>query len=460
MAEALKLVKQEFGSDAVILSAKSVRSRQGVLGVLKKPAVQVTAATDRPAAEYPSTAIPETSRRYLLQAYTSENSEKISHSKRRRSLGRISGPSFSKESGRNHEKNQQGFFQEDSFKLLEGFEEKLVKKGFLEKTASMLVDRMKQCCRADGPGDLQQWAMEALSDLGVAVSPIRIGKDERRIVALVGSTGVGKTTTVIKLAAMFAKKQGLKTAMITLDTHRIGAVVQLETYARILGIPLAIASDAGEMADALALFSDKDLVLLDTPGISPANHSLFSELKGCLKAARPDEVHLLLGACTQERDLASAMARFQPLGVNRILFTKIDEGACWGNLLNQSIQTQVPVSYLSAGQEIPEDVEPASIKSIARLLISLSEENRASFRRENNPNDAKALRLDDRLAANRKTGVFHLPQCRLAKLIHQRSLVHFKTKTEAEEMGFHPCPSCMPNRQNQGLGLERVTAAG
>jgi flagellar biosynthesis protein FlhF len=199
--------------------------------------------------------------------------------------------------------------------------------------------------------------------------PIAALAGVRRVVALVGPTGVGKTTTVAKLAANFKLAQGFRPGLLTVDTYRIAAVEQLRTYAEIIDLPLAVANTPGEMRRALDELGDVDLVLIDTAGRSPRDEVKIRELADFLSAAQPDEVHLVLSAVAGERSLRAAVERFALVHADRLILTKLDEADGLGGVLAVLGQADRPVSYLTTGQAVPDDIEPADRRRLAGLIL-------------------------------------------------------------------------------------------
>ena len=190
-----------------------------------------------------------------------------------------------------------------------------------------------------------------------------------RIIALIGPTGVGKTTTIAKLAAHFKLKHHRKVGLITLDTFRIAAVDQLKTYADILGAPMHVVTRRAEMTDALAQCHECDLVLIDTVGRSPKDEQRLKELGQLLEAADPHEVHLVLSStCTQSAMLA-AIEKFSQIRADRIIFTKLDEAVALGVILNVVRKVDKQLSFLTTGQEVPYHIEPSEPNRLAALLL-------------------------------------------------------------------------------------------
>lgn len=191
----------------------------------------------------------------------------------------------------------------------------------------------------------------------------------RRVVALVGPTGVGKTTTVAKLAAQHALFGNKAVGLLTVDTYRIAAVDQLKTYAEIINLPVEVAYTPDEVAQAMGRLADRDLILMDTAGRSQKNRGQMAELQAYLAAAKPDEVCLVLSATTKQRDLEECLEQFRGTGYKQLIFTKLDESNAFGALYNCSQKAQCPISHLTFGQNVPDDIEEASRERLVELLL-------------------------------------------------------------------------------------------
>ncbi|CAN5863678.1 hypothetical protein BH11PLA1_BH11PLA1_09900 [soil metagenome] len=188
-------------------------------------------------------------------------------------------------------------------------------------------------------------------------------------VALIGPTGVGKTTTLAKLAAGYRLRDGKRVTLITTDTYRVAAVDQLRTYANIIGVELKIAHTPAELAAALAAASSSDVILIDTAGRSPADAARLTELRALLDAARPHQTHLVLSSVSNEGALIRAAERFRPLNPNLLVFTKLDEAANLGVLVNVARRMSTRLSYITTGQEVPTDIAPARRTHLARTIL-------------------------------------------------------------------------------------------
>jgi flagellar biosynthesis protein FlhF len=241
----------------------------------------------------------------------------------------------------------------------DGLARDLVCKARQHATASQL--RQKQAMHTLLAGLIER-------DLKIA-GPIAPTRGQRNVVALVGPTGVGKTTTLAKLAANFRLRDGVKLGLVTVDTYRIAAVEQLKTYAELIDLPMKVVASPDEMRRALQELSALDLVLIDTAGRSPQDEPKVHELQQILQAAQADEVHLVLSLTASMKALVSAAASFRPAGVTSLIVTKLDEVPGMGALFNLASQIATPISYVTTGQDVPEDIEPAQAARLARLVL-------------------------------------------------------------------------------------------
>jgi len=189
------------------------------------------------------------------------------------------------------------------------------------------------------------------------------------IVALIGPTGVGKTTTLAKLAANLKLREKHRVGLITLDTYRIAAVDQLKRYADIIGSPLRVVSGAEELRDAARGMHDCEFILIDTAGRSPNDALKLNELKGVLAAVEPDEVHLVLSTTASEKCIELATARFGDVRSDKLIFTKLDEAAHVGVVLNVVRKVNKSLSYITTGQDVPDDIEVARGRRLAQLIL-------------------------------------------------------------------------------------------
>jgi flagellar biosynthesis protein FlhF len=190
-----------------------------------------------------------------------------------------------------------------------------------------------------------------------------------RRVALAGPTGVGKTTTIAKLAAHAALKHGQRVALISLDTYRIGAQEQIGHYARLIDVPLVVAHDAFSFKQALQRFASYDLVLIDTAGRSPLQVEAHRTQLAQLFAGQGIQVYLIMAGATRWLELSSAMQELSAPGSSALILTKLDEAVALGSCVNASHVSGLPIAFVTTGQRVPEDLAVAAPQDLAARLV-------------------------------------------------------------------------------------------
>jgi flagellar biosynthesis protein FlhF len=352
MKEALAQVRRDLGGNAIILGTREVRRRR-LFGLGKRELIEVTASDGLSGSVHLGPAADPTAA--PLHAQFSEQLSRLHAMVEDLSRqGRIEHllPDLPTELVPTYSQ------------LLEAEVPEVLARRLVRHVAERLEP--DQAHRPDLVRDALRDAVESCVSIA---PPIAAVAGTRRVVALVGPTGVGKTTTVAKLAANFKLAHGFRPGLVTVDTYRIAAVEQLRTYAEIISLPLAVANAPGEMRRAIDELGDVDLVLIDTAGRSPRDEVKIRELADFLAEARPDEVHLVLSAVAGERSLRAAVERFSVVCADRLILTKLDEADGLGGVLAVLGQADRPVSYLTTGQAVPDDIEPADRSRLARLIL-------------------------------------------------------------------------------------------
>jgi flagellar biosynthesis protein FlhF len=240
------------------------------------------------------------------------------------------------------------------------------------------VDRISERMRRELPMEeledrdtVHGKVMEWIGDSIRIHTPRSAGRPE--ILILVGPTGVGKTTTIAKLAAMYGLDRHASKArnirVLTIDNYRIGARQQIETYGQIMDIPVSVVESAEEMKKYLALYSDADMIFVDTIGKSPRDFRKLGEMNELLSTCGPRaRVHLAISATTKTADVAEIATQFEPFKYEAVVITKLDETTRAGNVISVLSEREKPISFLTDGQRVPQDIERATIM---RLLMNL-----------------------------------------------------------------------------------------
>ena len=243
--------------------------------------------------------------------------------------------------------------------------------GVKEKIIQAWLEKVKKLLQGDNAlkNNLKERALQQLMQ---AVEVVDIWKTQHngpRHWTFLGPTGVGKTTTIAKLAVRASFMKQKRVGLISLDNIRLGGQDQLAAYARITGLPLVAVQSRSELMEALKKMTELDVILVDTPGRNPRAPELSRELHQLLGELPGLEHHLVLSATTKESNLADTLQAFGGLPLTSCIVTKVDEGLEFTGVFNQLCTKGVPVSYLSTGQGVPEDIEQATRRRLAGLLL-------------------------------------------------------------------------------------------
>ncbi len=385
MADALDQVKRRFGRTAVILSTRTV-SRRGVLGLGARPYVEITAAREM-------NDLPEPMRKNGMPV----RSPRAPISLRGRGAGgEGEGPdgSFPGRSGQAPKVSPDALLSEvSSLKGLIGelvvetrrartpsipaelfdFHRRLIETNVAEELAGQLLSAVRTKLTAQQMGDPKAVRAElarAMMAMLPPTVPIEVrGSKKPYVVALVGPTGVGKTTTIAKLAANLCLRENRRVGLLTLDTYRIAAVEQLKTYARIIDVPLEVVLTPDQLPQAVAAMADRDVVFFDTAGRSQRDGLKIKDLQRFFAAVKPNEIHLVLSATADQRVLDEAIARFSDVGFDHVIFTKLDEAVGFGVVLNCLQKVKTRLSYVTTGQDVPDDIRLAEHRLVTELIL-------------------------------------------------------------------------------------------
>ncbi len=249
---------------------------------------------------------------------------------------------------------------------------KLLRNGFNEHYARAFLE--KGGAFSNGSSNnlkkIRTETIKAITEIIGIYKPFENTNGVQTVTAMIGTTGVGKTTTIAKLAAQLVLKSKKKVGLISVDSYRIGAIEQLKTYANILGIPCFPAFNRKDLIAAIKRLKNMDVVIIDTAGQSQYDEKRIEELKNIMTEDLKIHSHLLLNAATSEEEMNKTAINFSPLKFKSYIFTKLDESEKYGSIINQLMKKQLPISYLTTGQNVPDDIEEASKNKIAKLLLN------------------------------------------------------------------------------------------
>lgn len=364
MQEALKQIKKEFGDDAIILSNKSIEDKTHPEW---KTAVEITAAIDKKeetAEPKPSfnnlvqkSSIQSTQHNNVLQSQISNLQKDVEYLRERMDflINQIKYDHLP-----HIPKNLQNLlkllntngvnistansFIEEIFSSLKG-EELLEEELVLNK----LISKVRHHLQITGP--------------------IKFNQNHPTVVLLMGPTGAGKTTTIAKLAALYKYTYSRKVALISADSFRIAAMEQLKTFAEIAKIPFTAVYNNNDLIEKINAMKKYELILIDTAGLNSRNMKQLVGLKETIRIAKADEIYLTLSLTTKYSDISENIKSFGMIPYNGIILTKLDETSGMGDILNMAIEHEKPFSYITFGQDIPEDISLANRNDLAQFIL-------------------------------------------------------------------------------------------
>ncbi len=404
-AEATEAARKELGDAVVIMNAKSIK-RRGFLGLFRAPIVEVMVAmeeeSDRPAPNTTMSAISqlaakqkEINEKKAISAAAPriravadeeinvshimpENTSKDSIEEKLDSLETLLKNKMSEnaetESVKEEEKSKQvSEIESERMKFTKLLYNTMIDNEVHEKYANAIIEEAEKSHKPNLPFDymLTNIYQKMILKFG---TPVEITPASRgpKVVYFVGPTGVGKTTTIAKIASKLCVEQKRRVSLLTADTYRIAAAEQLRTYANILEIPFRIVYSAGEIEQAYEEFHDYDYILVDTAGHSHHNEEQRSNTNVMIHAVdniAESEVYLVLSATTKYRDLISIADTYKEMSEYNIIFTKLDETTSFGNLLNLKLYTGCELSYVTYGQNVPDDIDRFNPQTTVKSIL-------------------------------------------------------------------------------------------
>ena len=382
--EAVSAAKKEMGENVVIMSVRNLK-KKGLFSFLKKPVVEVTVGMEEETERSVSSAFSNLAKQSINRgmprpsssilpdetAHETPKTEKVIE-QRLDSLQSLLEKQFTK----SEEKDEfdTGKEEEDpSVQFLKLIYSTLIDNEVAEKYANELLDEIGKIDTNKASVDLilGNIYQKMILKFGQPVT-IPLGLDRQRLIFFIGPTGVGKTTTIAKIASQLCVNHKKKVVLLTTDTYRIAAAEQLKTYASILNVPFRVIYTEEEMQEAVKDYKDYDYILVDTAGHSQHNaeqkDSMAHFLK-CVDDSVDKDTYLVVSATTKYRDLLAIADAYSEFTDYKLIFTKLDETTTLGNLFNLCMHTGASMSYVTCGQNVPDDIEVFSPQSTVKQLL-------------------------------------------------------------------------------------------
>jgi flagellar biosynthesis protein FlhF len=363
--EVFNKIKVELGDEAIIINTRKIR-RKGITNFFKKPLIEATAVIDElPAGRSlnANTLPDEDNSKFIDLVNSTIKSDKME---------KLENQLIQVNDAINMVYQEVNLIKKKEMVTLSPMLNKIVDKltrfGIIEENAIKIIDEAKKIHEITDTNFTEAVRGILANYLGEP-SIIELEKNERKIVTFIGPTGVGKTTTLAKIAAVFSLKYDAKVGLITEDTYRIGAVEQLKIYADILGIPLEVVYEPEEIVETLEKMDDFDLILVDTAGKNPSDNSYHKNLEKLISESGAQEVHLVISSTTDYSTALKILDSYSFIKDYKILFTKLDECDKLGNILNLKMATKMPLSYFTYGQNVADDLMPANHSYILKKLL-------------------------------------------------------------------------------------------
>lgn len=394
--EAVVKAKEDLGSDAVIMNVKSVKQR-GLCRLFKKDYVEITAAVDEPDtkegrksgkvplkdSELKNRQKPDETEQLPNRIETSglkEPAVTTAIQERLENLAQLLERQMQEEPEQDA-LEQEKETQDHNSRMVKLVYEQLLNNEVTEENSREIMREIDNKDNLQLDDLLASVYQKIVLKLG-QMKTVELSEKKPKIIFFIGPTGVGKTTTIAKLASKYKLEKKAKIAIITADTYRVAAVEQIRTYANILSAPIEVVYHAGELKPLYEKYQEYDLILVDTAGRSHKNEEQKEDIQKLLETALdyPHEIYLVVSATTKYKDLVRITQTYSDISDYRLLFTKIDETDALGNILNIRMLTQKPLSYTTFGQNVPEDISVTDAQGIAKQLLGGNE----SWIRQNN----------------------------------------------------------------------------
>lgn len=365
--EAMIKVKSELGRDAIILHTRKIK-KPGLGGLFKKPLFEVVAAVESMKKE--ESKLSQLSKQNLIKPLQVQANEVLNAAPK--DFYTINDEISSIKSLLKNVLNKMDSNPEtEEESILKKYEKLLEDKNIIKPVTDKILSIVSRQMSISDKNDqsIKNAIKIILKDYLGNPSIIENNNRKQNTIFFVGPTGVGKTTTIAKLAAKQTIMHNKSVALITSDTYRIAAVEQLRTYSEILGIPLTVIYEPKDLQDAIEKYADKDYIFIDTAGRNHKNMDLLSELNGLFSTVESPVVYLLLSLTTSFKDIEAIIKSYEFIDEYNLIFTKVDEASSLGNILNARFLSSMPLSYVTTGQSVPDDIELIDIDKIVNSFV-------------------------------------------------------------------------------------------
>ncbi|CEG24321.1 Flagellar biosynthesis protein FlhF [Planococcus massiliensis] len=376
VTEAIPMIKKDLGTDALILNTKKVKTG-GFLGFFKTEKLEVIAAVETKAPEKTKAKV-EAKPKQKQPATTAKSQQATVIPFQQREA--VEKNDAMAEELMSEIKGIKQFMlqvmEEDRLPVaLKGLNKQLMEQGISKEIQSELYAKLITELEQDpkmSEREIRSFARKEIIELIASHQPAPVDKNPE-IICFIGPTGVGKTTTIAKIAADFMLREDKKVGLITSDTYRIAAVEQLKTYAGILNIPIEVVESASELTHAMEVLSDCDIVLMDTAGRNYQQKQYIEELEALLSDKNKVQINLVLSLTSKYEDMKKIVDNFQTIVMDELLLTKMDETSSSGAILNLIHHYSIPIRYIANGQSVPDDIFTVTPELIADFVLGEDE---------------------------------------------------------------------------------------